>query len=163
MELHERLNPRDTITVDDGARDPFAELKNRVHQEVIASLGPQLYQTDLDAEALRSRVLAHIRVELASEHGLSRPDREALVDQIADDTLAHGPIEKLLADPAVSEVMVNGPYDVWIEREGRLQKAAVRFNDESHLRRIINKIVARVGRRIDEASPMVDARLPDGS
>src|SRR5918912_1599731 len=72
-------------------------------------------------------------------------------------------IETLLADDSVTEIMVNGPYDIWVERQGRLYQTTVRFNDESHLRRIINKMVAQVGRRIDESSPMVDARLPDGS
>ena len=158
MELHERLGNHG-----DPSPDAFADLKNRVHQAVIAELGPQLYAQDLEPDALRSRVLAAIRAELDLEPGLAREDRERLVGEIADDTLGHGPLEKLLLDPDVTEIMVNGPFDVWIERGGRLYETPVRFNDESHLRRIINKMVARVGRRIDEASPMVDARLPDGS
>ena len=83
--------------------------------------------------------------------------------EISDDILGHGPLERLLADDSVTEIMVNGPYDIWVERQGRLYQTTVRFNDDSHLRRIINKMVAQVGRRIDESSPMVDARLPDGS
>ena len=83
--------------------------------------------------------------------------------EIADDILGHGPLERLLADDSITEVMVNGPFDIWVERQGRLYETTVRFKDESHLRRIINKMVAQVGRRIDESSPMVDARLPDGS
>ena len=158
MELHERLGMEG-----DTSPDTFAPLKNRVHQAVIAELGPQLYQQDLDPAALHGRVVAAIRVELDAEPGLAREDRERLVGEIADDTLGHGPLEKLLADPDVTEIMVNGPYDIWVERSGRLYDTRVRFNDDSHLRRIINKMVARVGRRIDEASPMVDARLPDGS
>jgi pilus assembly protein CpaF len=161
MELHERLRapgaPEQTAT------DPFAAIKNRIHQYVITELGPQLYQQDMDQTALRSRVLAVIRAELATEQGLSREDRERLAEAISDDTLGHGPLEKLLLDPTVTEVMVNGPGEVWIERDGRLELTSLRFTDDSHLRRIINKIVAQVGRRIDEASPMVDARLPDGS
>src|SRR5207248_2758275 len=82
---------------------------------------------------------------------------------LADDILGHGPLERLLSDDSITEIMVNGPFDIWIERQGRLYPTTVRFNDDSHLRRIINKIVAQVGRRVDEASPMVDARLPDGS
>src|ERR687898_117017 len=74
-----------------------------------------------------------------------------------------GPLERPLADDTITELMINGPHDIWIERGGRLHPTSIRFNDESHLRRIINKIVAQVGRRIDESSPMVDARLPDGS
>src|SRR5207248_3124583 len=99
----------------------------------------------------------------ADEGGISRADGGRLVAEISDDILGHGPIERLLADDSVTEVMVNGPFDVWVERQGRLYETTVRFNDESHLRRIINKMVAQVGRRIDESSPMVDARLPDGS
>jgi len=163
MELHERLRKQGPDVASYAEEDPFAGVKNRIHQYVIAELGPQLYQQDMDPAALRSRVVAVIRNELAEEQGLSRDDRERLTEAISDDTLGHGPLEKLLADPTVTEVMVNGPREVWIEREGRLELTSMRFTDDSHLRRIINKIVAQVGRRIDEASPMVDARLPDGS
>src|ERR671923_1174799 len=112
---------------------------------------------------MRERVMAEIGTRLAAETGISREDRERIADQIADDILGHGPLERPLADDTVTEVMINGPYDVWIERQGRLHHTPIRFIDESHLRRIINKIVAQVGRRIDESSPLVDARLPDGS
>jgi pilus assembly protein CpaF len=107
--------------------------------------------------------MSDIRSHLGKEAGISREDRERLAEEIADDILGHGPLERPLADDTVTEVMINGPYDIWIERQGRLHHTPIRFNDESHLRRIINKIVAQVGRRIDESSPMVDARLPDGS
>ena len=143
--------------------DPFAELKNRIHLTVIGELGPQLFGGDLNPIAMRERVLADIRAQLDREDGLARADRERLAGEIADDTLGHGPLERLLADDTVTEVMVNGPHDVWIERRGQLSPTTARFTDESHLRRIINKMVAQVGRRIDESSPMVDARLPDGS
>jgi pilus assembly protein CpaF len=143
--------------------DSFAEVKNRVHMAVISELGPELYDADLDPGALRERVMSKINEHLARETGIAREDRVRLADEIADDTLGHGPIERLLADESVTEVMVNGPFDVWAEREGKLHHTGVRFNDEWHLRRIINKIVAQIGRRVDESSPMVDARLPDGS
>jgi pilus assembly protein CpaF len=146
-----------------GRDDPFAELKNRVHMAVIGDLGPQLFNVNMDPIAMRDRVLADIRRHLSEEQGISRDDRERLASAIADDALGHGPLERLLADDSISEVMVNGPYDIWIERHGRLFDTNVRFDDESHMRRIINKIVAEVGRRVDESSPMVDARLPDGS
>src|SRR5207248_10345705 len=90
-------------------------------------------------------------------------DRERIGGDIAADILGHGPLERLLADDSVTEIMVNGAHEIWVERQGRLYQTTVQFNDESHLRRIINKMVAQVGRRIDESSPMVDARLPDGS
>ena len=104
-----------------------------------------------------------MRRHLAQEAGVSREDRERLAAEIADDVLGHGPLERLLNDDSVTEIMVNGPDEVWVERQGRLYETNVRFTDESHLRRIINKIVAQVGRRVDESSPLVDARLPDGS
>ena len=163
MELHERLSAARPITGGTSARDPFAELKTRVHLAVIGDLGPQLYNVSMDPAELRERVLGDIRTNLGGEAGIARDDRLRLEEEIADDILGHGPLERLLADDTVTEIMVNGPFDIWIERQGRLSPTAVRFNDESHLRRIINKMVAQVGRRIDEASPMVDARLPDGS
>jgi pilus assembly protein CpaF len=162
MDLQERLagvRPADQAD----AGDPFAELKNRIHLGVISDLGPQLFNTDMNPVALRSRVLADIRVQLELESGLAQADRERLMSEIADDILGHGPLERLLADDTVTEIMVNGPHDIWVERRGRLSQSPARFSDESHLRRIINKMVAQVGRRIDESSPMVDARLPDGS
>jgi pilus assembly protein CpaF len=163
MELHERLSTNRPLATAGGAHDPFAEVKTRIHLAVIGDLGPQLYNVSMDPFALRERVLADIRAHLSQEAGISRDDRERLIAEIADDILGHGPLERLLADDSVSEIMVNGPHDVWVERQGRLYQTTVQFNDESHLRRIINKIVAQIGRRIDESSPMVDARLPDGS
>jgi pilus assembly protein CpaF len=162
MELHERLSTAPPVGVTSGV-DPFSEIKNQIHLAVIGDLGPQLFNVNMDPNALRDRVTADIRARLSEEVGLSRDDRERLTSEIADDILGHGPIEKLLADESITEIMVNGPFDVWVERQGRLFETTVRFNDESHLRRIINKMVAQVGRRIDESSPMVDARLPDGS
>jgi pilus assembly protein CpaF len=162
MELHERLTSARPIVAASG-RDPFSEVKNRIHFEVIGELGPQLFAATLDPFALRDRVTKEIQTRLGNEPGISRDDRERLTAEIGDDILGHGPLERLLADDSVSEIMVNGPSEIWVERQGRLYETTVRFNDESHLRRIINKMVAQVGRRIDESSPMVDARLPDGS
>jgi len=162
MELHERLTTARQAP-SPGRDDPFAEIKNRVHMAVIGDLGTQLFNVSMDPIALRDRVIVDIRRHLSDEQGISRDDRERLASAIADDALGHGPLERLLADDSISEIMVNGPYDIWIERHGRLFDTNVRFDDESHMRRIINKIVAEVGRRVDESSPMVDARLPDGS
>jgi pilus assembly protein CpaF len=168
MELRERLAAAATRGAaangaGDAGTDSFAEIKNRVHMAVISELGPQLFDAELEADTLRERVMAKINEQLARETEIAREDRERLAEEIADDTLGHGPIERLLADETVTEVMVNGPYDVWAEREGKLFRTGVQFLDDSHLRRIINKIVAQIGRRVDEFSPMVDARLPDGS
>jgi len=163
VDLHERLTTTRPASTAGGKDDPFAELKNRVHLAVIGVLGPRLFNANLDPVSLREQVLSDTRRHLAQEQGISRDDRERLANEIADDALGHGPLERLLADDSVTEIMVNGPYDIWIERQGRLYETNVSFDDDSHLRRIINKIVAEVGRRVDESSPMVDARLPDGS
>src|SRR5437588_1121061 len=163
MELHERLAASPTNGVVEHLLDPFAELKNRIHLGVIEDLGRQIFTSDVDQANLRPKVVEEIRSRLELEPGISREDRERLVEELTDDIMGHGPLERLLADDTVSEIMVNAPNDVWIEREGILHKTTVRFSDESQLRRIINKMVAEVGRRIDEAQPMVDARLPDGS
>jgi pilus assembly protein CpaF len=162
MELHERL----AFQAGEGVHppiDPFGEIKNRIHLSLIEDLGPQIFATEIDRAALRVKVVVEVRGRLDQEPGIAREDRERLIGELADDILGHGPLERLLADQTVSEIMVNGPHDVWIERAGILHKTTVRFSDESHVRRVINKIVAEVGRRIDEAQPMVDARLPDGS
>jgi pilus assembly protein CpaF len=161
MDLQQRLGERSSVQPVSG--DPFAELKNHIHLAVIGDLGPQLFNAEANPMVLRERVIADIRAQLDREAGIARADRERLVRELADDILGHGPLERLLADETVTEIMVNGPYDIWVERGGRLQETPARFTDESHLRRIINKMVAQVGRRIDESSPMVDARLPDGS
>ena len=168
MDLHERLSPVREAQGPAGSTavptDPFAELKNNVHLLVISDLGPQLLNLGgVEEGTLRERVIADIRRHLTQETGLSRSERDQITTELADDILGHGPLERLLADDTVSEIMVNGPFDIWIEREGRLSPTNVRFQDESHLRRILNKIVAQVGRRVDESSAMVDARLPDGS
>ena len=160
MDLHERLKtPRPGA----GDRDPFADIKSRIHFAVIGELGPQLFNVNMDPEELRDRVLTDLRDQLAQETGVSRDDQQRIALEVADDILGHGPLDKLLTDDSVTEIMVNGPHDIWIERAGRLSQSDVRFNDESHLLRMIAKMVAQVGRRIDETSPMVDARLPDGS
>jgi len=161
MDLHERLTTaRPVVPVN---AEPFAELKNAVHLKIINELGPQLSTMAMDPAALRDRVIADIRRTLAEEVGLSRDERERLTGEIANDILGYGPLERLLMDDSITEIMVNGPTEIWIERQGRLYETTVRFTDDSHLRRIINKMVAQVGRRVDESSPMVDARLPDGS
>jgi pilus assembly protein CpaF len=162
MELRERIaavRPFPEERLDDA----FVEVRDRVHAELIAALGPQLANADVEPARLRERVRAEVRARLAAERGLSAADRDRLVEEITDDTLGHGPIEKLLADDSISEIMVNGARDIWIERRGRLYQTGVRFTDEAHLRRIITKIAGQVGRRVDESSPMLDARLPDGS
>ena len=146
-------------------RDPMVdELRQRVHHHLIDSLGPTLYDRRISEEELRQRVYEQLQLALAAERvPLSASDRAQLIQDVSDDILGYGPIDKLLRDEEISEVMVNGPGTVYVEQKGRIVKADASFVDETHLRRIIDKIVGQVGRRIDESTPMVDARLPDGS
>jgi pilus assembly protein CpaF len=163
MELHERLLQSGAPSaVSPAVTDPFAELKNRIHLALVSELGPGLFDV-ADSDAIRARVEAEIRTQLQQEAGLSRDDREQIASEIADDVFGYGPLERLLPDPTISEIMVNGPHDIWIERRGLISRTSLNFTDDSHLRRIITKMVGQVGRRVDESSPMVDARLPDGS
>ncbi len=144
--------------------DRIEELKGNVHVELLKQLGPHLYDADMDQNELDQRVRAVLAEVLgAQERPLSNSDRARVTQEISDDILGYGPIEPFLRDPDVSEVMVNGPASIWLEKSGRLTHADARFVDEAHLRRTIDKIVSRIGRRVDESSPMVDARLPDGS
>ena len=145
------------------ARDPHAELKTKIHRTCIARLGSAF--ADLEgSDDLARRVREIVNEELnAEEAPLSPSDRADLERQIADDILGYGPLEPFLQDPSVTEVMVNGSDQVYVERGGRIEETQTSFLDDAHLLRIIDRIVSQVGRRIDEASPMVDARLPDGS
>jgi pilus assembly protein CpaF len=144
--------------------DRFDAIKASVHSELLKQLGPQLYESDLDAKELDHAVRSVLQdVIAAQDRPLSNSDRQRVIQEISDDILGNGPIEPYLRDSEVSEVMVNGHGDIWLERSGRLVKADGQFTDEAHLRRTIDKIVSRIGRRVDESSPMVDARLPDGS
>jgi pilus assembly protein CpaF len=141
------------------------DLRRKLHYKVVEGLGPTLYSSQMSDAELKLRVMEMLEWALEQEQSvpLARADRLALLQEIADDVLGYGPIDPFLADPEITEVMVNGPHSVWVERHGRLAKTDVRFVDANHLERIIEKIVGQVGRRIDEATPMVDARLPDGS
>ncbi len=146
------------------ADDPLSELKQVVHRALLANLGPKLYDAELTQGELEQMVRIALQQEVALDATpLSAAERTRLTQEIADDILGYGPIEPYLRDPNLTEIMVNGPYNIWIEKSGKLSRVNAGFASEAHLRRTIDKIVARVGRRVDEASPMVDARLPDGS
>ncbi len=143
--------------------DPYAELKARIHHACIAKLGPELFRQE-DGEDLGDQVYRAVTEELTLDRTpLTREERRELVRQLTDDILGYGPIEPLLRDDSVTEIMVNAFDKIYIERSGRLERTEIRFVDDAHVMRIIDKIVSQIGRRVDEASPMVDARLPDGS
>jgi pilus assembly protein CpaF len=140
------------------------DLRRRLQQQVIQDLGPHLYDRAVSETHLRQEVESRLVRAVADERVvLSAGERRDVLQAVADDVLGYGPIEVLLRDPTVNEVMVNGPERVYVERDGKMVRTEVRFDDEAHVRRVVDKIVSQVGRRIDEATPMVDARLPDGS
>jgi pilus assembly protein CpaF len=174
MGLAERLNqagvPRTAAATAAAApgsallRDEFALLKHDVHDNLMQSLGQQAYAGQMEQRLLEENVFNAIQTVLAkSKKPLSTSDRAKITQEIIDDILGNGPLEPLLRDPEITEIMVNRSDKIFIERGGKLFQTDLRFSDEDHLRRTIDRIVSRVGRRIDEASPMVDARLPDGS
>src|SRR5579884_1137404 len=167
MGLHDRISRNGDAEAAEAAApevvvDPYAELKAKVHHACIAKLGPELYKQE--AGALADHVYRAVSEELVlAGTPLTREERRQLVRQLTDDILGYGPLEPFLADASITEVMVNGCDRIYVERGGKIERTQARFIDDVHLMRIIDKIVSQVGRRIDEASPMVDARLPDGS
>jgi pilus assembly protein CpaF len=157
------VRPQTSTNVEQGGSDPYAELKSGIHHAVIAKLGPELFKQQT-AEDLSERVLHAVTEQLTLDRTpLTREERRRIVREISDDVLGYGPLEELLRDESVTEVMVNRHDLVFVERAGRIERTNISFLDNAHLLRIIDKIVSQVGRRIDESSPMVDARLPDGS
>ena len=144
--------------------DPFAAVKHSVHAALLETLGPRLYDAHIDQRELEQGVVETLQSVLwRDETPMTAADKARVANEVLDDILGHGPLEPYLRDPDVSEIMVNGYDQIYVERSGRIYTVDAGFTDEAHLRRTIDKIVARVGRRVDESSPMVDARLPDGS
>jgi len=146
-----------------GGQHTFQEMKSRLHRAIINRMDlTKLSQ--LDAEQLRAEVSRLAEGLLAMENTpLSTSDRERLVEEVRHELFGLGPLEPLLADPTISDILVNSPQNIYIERRGKLERTSVTFKDDEHLMRVIERIVSSVGRRIDESSPMVDARLTDGS
>ena len=142
----------------------ITEVANRIQSRLIEVLGPSLYDSATSEAELQTRVGNRIRELLDEEQvPLSAQEKTQIIRQISDSVMGLGPLEPFILDPDVSEIMVNGPSKIYIERAGKLALTDASFEDEDQLLRTIDKIVGRVGRRIDEASPYVDARLPDGS
>jgi len=145
-------------------RDDQAELKVGVHNELIEMLGQQLYGDQIDVATLERNVFEAITKVLSTfDHPLSGLDRASLMQEVTDEILGLGPLQPLLRDPNISEIMVNRFDRIYIEQNGKITPTDLQFASEEHLRRTIDRIVNTVGRRVDESSPMVDARLPDGS
>jgi pilus assembly protein CpaF len=170
VSLRERLMTNDTAASDAAfARESAAigsalqQLKTRLHQTILDRIDLERLQR-LAPERVREELRALTEKLLDEESiALNEADRAALIREIQNEMLGLGPLESLLADPTISDILVNTYSSVYVERRGKLEKTAISFADDNHLMKIIDKIVSRIGRRVDESSPMVDARLPDGS
>src|SRR6266542_3099712 len=143
-------------------RESFRDVKFRIQNRVIQDLDPKL---DLSNQVEVRRQIEEIFGKVIDEEGLAltRAERVRMLEQITDEIIGLGPLEPLLRDDSVSEIMVNGPRQIYIERAGKLELTNVVFQNDDHVMRIIDRIIAPIGRRVDESSPMVDARLTDGS
>ena len=162
MSLADRLanaTPNDRV-----AQTRIAETRNRIQARLVETLGPRLYDAALSDSQLEGLVHPHLRALLDEEESaLSAQEKLVIVRQIGDSVLGLGPLEPFARDPDVTEIMVNSWDSIYVERAGKIYWTGAKFHDDAQLRQIIDKIVARVGRRVDETSPYVDARLPDGS
>src|SRR5437016_465610 len=144
------------------ANKSFEELKRLIHSKLVDKLDLSRV-SDLAGDTLRREIRLVVERLCDTENPLlNRMERERLIDEVLDETFGFGPLEMLLKDPTVSDILVNGPFKIYVERRGKLEKTDVKFRDAEHLMQIIDRIVSKVGRRVDETSPMVDARLPDG-
>ncbi len=141
----------------------FEELKRLIHGKLVDKLDLSRV-SDLDGDTLRREIRLVVERLCDTENPLlNRMERERLIDEVLDETFGFGPLEVLLKDPTVSDILINGAHKIYVERRGKMEKTDVKFRDNDHLMQIIDRIVSKVGRRVDETSPMVDARLPDGS
>lgn len=154
--------PTQTVVVE--THDALSRIKEDAVEQLFERMGTRLNDPSLDEASLRGLVQQELNSIIEGGRlPLTARERQRLIREVHDDVLGLGPLEALLGDKTVTEIMVNGPERVYVERSGKLTLSPIRFKDEPHLRRIIERIVTRVGRRIDESSPLVDARLEDGS
>jgi pilus assembly protein CpaF len=150
-------------TADKTSASEFESLKRRIHTKLVDKLDLTRVG-ELEGDVLRREIRLVVEHLCDTEdHLLNRSERDRLVEEVLDETFGLGPLEFLLKDPTISDILINGPKQVYVERRGKLEKTPVVFRDNGHLLQIIDRIVSRVGRRVDEVCPMVDARLPDGS
>ncbi|MEN9683038.1 MAG: hypothetical protein RIQ99_785 [Pseudomonadota bacterium] len=151
------------VSRDDSERAHYNSIKTQLHQLLLSRIDLGATET-MAPERLRERLREATAAIIAEEmFAINQAEHDQIVDDLQNEIIGLGPLEPLLADPTISEIMVNGAKTVFVERRGQLELTDIQFNDDEHLLKIIDKIVSRVGRRIDEASPMADARLPDGS
>jgi pilus assembly protein CpaF len=141
----------------------FDELKRRIHSKLVDKLDLSRVG-ELEGDVLRREIRLVVEHLCDTEDTLlNRAERERLIEEVLDETFGLGPLELLLKDPTISDILINGPKCIYVERRGKLERTNVTFRDDKHLLQIIDRMVSRVGRRVDEVCPMVDARLPDGS
>ena len=158
-----RLGSLSQSNADRQSNKSFEELKRLIHGKLVDKLDLSRV-SDLEGDTLRREIRLVVERLCDTENPLlNRMERERLIDEVLDETFGFGPLEMLLKDPTISDILVNGPHKIYVERRGKLEKTDVKFRDNDHLMQIIDRIVSKVGRRVDETSPMVDARLPDGS
>ncbi len=145
------------------SQSDFDALKQRIHQRLIGKLDLNRI-SELEGDVLKKEIRMVVEHLCDNENTLlNRSERDRLVDEVLDETFGLGPLEMLLKDPSISDILINGPKNIYVERKGKMEKTNVEFRDNAHLLQIIDRIVSKVGRRVDETCPMVDARLTDGS
>ncbi len=158
-----RLSTTETHSVDAAKQTEFENLKRHIHTKLVDKLDLSRVG-ELEGDMLRREIRLVVEHLCDTEDTfLNRVERERLVDEVLDETFGLGPLEMLLKDPTISDILINGPKQVYVERGGRMEKTTCVFRDNKHLLQIIDRIVSKVGRRVDETCPMVDARLTDGS
>src|SRR5574340_851942 len=160
--LTSNVPPRRLSPADRSTNDTYQDLKNRVQNKLLSTIDTTM---DVTKVSEVRRTIQELFEQILSEENivLSRPERTRLFEQIAAEILGLGPLQPLLEDESITEIMVNGAKNIYIERKGKIHRVPVTFENNEHVMRIIDRIVAPLGRRIDEASPYVDARLQDGS
>ncbi|MDK2811400.1 MAG: pilus assembly protein CpaF [Petroclostridium sp.] len=177
MSLLQRLEKEKAVEINDAGfagknkkighfekKDPFRDIKKKIFDRIVNEINPDDIEDGEDSQELEKKIALLVEKALSEENvPLSRNDRQKIISEIIDETIGFGPINSLIHNPDVSEIMVNGPKQVYIEQKGKLVLSDVTFRDDEHVMHVIEKIVAPIGRRIDESSPMVDARLPNGS
>lgn len=152
-----------TRTPEQTKADEFDQVKRRIHNKLVDKLDLSRIG-DMKGEQLRREIRLVVEHLCDAENTLlNRGERDRIIEEVLDETFGLGPLELLLKDSSISDIMINGPKSIFVERNGRLEKTSVEFRDNTHLMQIIDRIVSKVGRRVDETSPMVDARLEDGS
>src|SRR5512134_3128435 len=158
-----KVIPQTARTAEAAKAEEFDQLKRRIHSKLVDKLDLNRVG-ELQGDVLRREIRLVVEHLCDTEETfLNRAERERLIEEVLDETFGFGPLEMLLKDHTISDILINGPKNIYVERRGKLEKTAVEFRDNAHLLQIIDRIVSKVGRRVDEVCPMVDARLTDGS